>query len=127
MKTIYHLIPKSNHLAHPVDQDYTPASFDDEGFIHCTADIDTLLKIANVFFADLDEPLLCYAINTEKLVATVRWEAPSPVPNAEKQPSGIENILFPHIYGAINPSAIIEVIPFQRDSDGKWNLTEARQ
>lgn len=126
MKIIYHLIPKSNHLARPADQDYTPASFDDEGFIHCTANINTLLNIANVFFAHLDEPLLCYAIDTKKLVATVRWEPPAPVANAETQPSGIENVLFPHIYGAINPSAIIEIIPCRRNATGQWILAEAR-
>lgn len=123
MTTIYHLIPKSDHLTHSTSQDYTPANFAEEGFIHCTADIDTLLNIANVFFIDLDEPLLCYAINTDKLDALVRWEPPAPVPNAETQPDDIDDILFPHIYGAINLSATEEIITLHRNIDGRWDIS----
>ena len=124
MKTIYHLISKSDHIAHPSDQDFTPNNFADDGFIHCTANIDTLLNIANVLFSDLEEPLLCYAINTDKLTAIVRWEPPAPVSNAETQPSDIDGILFPHIYGAINPSAIEKIITLHRNTTRKWDLPE---
>jgi len=121
MSTIFHLLPESEHRAHPADRAYTPATFAAEGFIHCTGDIDTLLTVANAFFADLREPLLCYAVDTDRLTAPVRWEPPAPVIGAENTPPPAE-ILFPHIYGAINRAAIINILPLHRDTSGRWQL-----
>ncbi len=126
MPVIFHLLPESEHRAHPADRAYTPATFAADGFIHCTGDTETLLAVANAFFADLREPLLCYAVDTDRLTVPVRWEPPAPVSGAENTPHPVET-LFPHVYGAIDRAAIVDILPLHRDESGRWqleNLTE---
>ncbi len=125
MTTIFHLVPQSYHRAQPANRPYTAATFAEEGFIHCTADRDTLLQIANTFFADLDEPLLCYTIEIEKLSSPVRWEPPAPVPGAEDTPPPVDT-RFPHVYGAIDRAAIVSIISLQRDATGQWIMLSKR-
>ena len=36
---IYHLVPQSYHLGQAQEQPYIPATFNEEGFIHCTANL----------------------------------------------------------------------------------------
>ena len=121
MPVIFHLIPESEHRARPADRPYTPATFATEGFIHCTGDTETLVAVANAFFGDLTEPLLCYAVDTDRLTTPVRWEPPAPVIGAENTPPPAET-LFPHIYGAIDRAAIIDISPLHRDESGRWQL-----
>jgi len=120
---IFHLIPQSEHRAHPADCPYTPATFAAEGFIHCTGDISTLEKVANAFFTDLPEPLLCYSVDTDRLTAPVRREPPAPVAGAEETPHPAET-LFPHIYGTIDRAAIVDISPLHRDTSGRWQLNQ---
>ena len=120
--TIYHLVPQSYHQAQPIENPYVAATFAEEGFIHCTADLGTLVQVANAYFAQLAEPLVCYAINETKLISPVKYEPPIPVANSGIKPNSYtsEAIRFPHIYGPINRDAIIEIITLRRDDTNRW-------
>lgn len=121
MTIIYHLVPESYHRAQPADQPYLPATFAEEGFIHCTGELLALVAIANTFLANVVEPLLCYHIDTERLTAPVKWEPPAPVVGAEDVSAPVDT-LFPHIYGAINRDAIASTTPLIRNKNGAWQL-----
>lgn len=102
----YHLVPRREWRTHDRTQPYLPATFVDDGFVHCTDGADELAATANRFFADLDDDLLALRIEQSRLHAPVKYEDPRQV--------------FPHVYGAIEPEAITAVIPLTRGPDGAW-------
>lgn len=76
------------------------------GFIHCSS-IEYFHRIAPKFNNDESYVLLC--IDENKLNAEVRYEDNSH-----------ESRLYPHVYGLINNDAVVMVLPFNRDSNGKY-------
>jgi uncharacterized protein (DUF952 family) len=81
----------------------------EEGFIHCS-DPRQLEGVANRLFRGRSE-LVLLIIDPERLGGEVRWE------NLE---GGDE--LFPHIYGAIEIAAVLDVRSFVPGSDGRFVL-----
>lgn len=122
---IYHLVVAGYWQLQAAEQPYLPPTFAEEGFIHCTAGSELLLKIANLFFADLTEPLLVLEIDRQRLTAPLKFEPPTPPIHPEEveseAPFGPET-LFPHIYGPLNRPAIIHTFALQRDEAGRWGL-----
>lgn len=100
----------------------SPASLDSEGFVHGTADEQTLLAVANAFYRDADGPQIALEIDTERLSAEVRFEAPAPAP-----PPGVAaDVRFPHVYGPIEHDAIVGVRYARRSVDGTYLGFERR-
>lgn len=88
-------------------------SLEEEGFIHCSLP-HQLRGVAEFVYADADAAdLVVLVIDSERLDSPVEYEAPEP--GAEK---------YPHIYGAVPTSAVHEVVPVGRDSDGRMLLPE---
>jgi uncharacterized protein (DUF952 family) len=116
----YHLFPESYHLAQADTDLYLPATFDEEGFIHCTTEAAVLVDIANLYFAGLTEPLFVYTIDEARLTSPVKYEPPAHVAGADNQAGPADNILFPHIYGPINRPAIVETTALVRNDVGRW-------
>jgi uncharacterized protein (DUF952 family) len=79
-----------------------------------------LLEIANAFFAGLSDDLLAIEIDPSELTAPLKFEPPIPPPGTKAGPNN--NLLFPHIYGPLNPEAITDVISLARDPAGRWHL-----
>ncbi len=78
-----------------------------EGFIHCST-IEYFWRVAPNFKGIKDEMvLLC--IDEEKLSSKVCYEDGD---NCGR--------FYPHIYGVINNSCVIKVLPFLRSNDGKF-------
>jgi uncharacterized protein (DUF952 family) len=75
---------------------YVAPTFEEEGFIHCCIE-SQMEYVLTTYFRGVPK-LVLLEIATEKLTATLRMEA------ANGQ-------VFPHIYGAINKTAIIKVKP----------------
>ena len=82
-------------------------SLDEEGYIHCSYR-HQLDGTANRYYADLTD-LVLLRIDPAQLGAPIVEEAP--VPGAD---------LFPHVYGPIPVSAVVEAVPWRRDDDGRW-------
>jgi uncharacterized protein (DUF952 family) len=116
--TIYHLVTESEFRAQVKGNEYVPPRFNQDGFIHCTGEPDTLLAVANDYFSSVEEPVLVLVIETAKLTAEVRFEPPAPI-----EGSGTSHLegaqLFPHIYGPLNMDAVTE-IGVLRKSDGAY-------
>ncbi|WP_067833536.1 DUF952 domain-containing protein [Actinomadura kijaniata] len=74
-------------------------TLDEEGFIHCSADLDQARGVLSRFYADTDPATLALlVIDVSALDAPVRYEP-------------ADGDLFPHVYGPIPTSAVIEVRP----------------
>lgn len=87
-----------------VDRPYAPASLVSEGFVHCSPDSSAALAIADGLYRDVPD-LLVLQIDEAGLGAEVRWE-------------GSEDMLFPHVYGPVERSAVTAVLAVRRDADG---------
>ncbi|WP_315790285.1 DUF952 domain-containing protein [Fischerella sp. JS2] len=89
---------------------YCADSLESEGFIHCSTP-QQITQVAERFFAS-QKGLVLLLIDTGKVKPEIRDEA------AE------ENELFPHIYGALNVDAVLQVVDFEFGEDGKFKLPQ---
>jgi uncharacterized protein (DUF952 family) len=112
MSTIYHLCPVARWNAWPAETPYLPEPYEQDGFIHCTAGDELLLQVANRFYRTVPGDFVALVIETNLLTSRLVWEAPSPGDTLAPQ--------FPHIYGPINPGAIVDVRSMQRDGTGTF-------
>lgn len=123
---IYHLVPTNYYLLQPADQPYQSETLARAGFIHCTSGRDMLIEVANAFFANLEDDLIVLEIDATRLLAPLKFEAPSS-PSESVTVNDIKFIpepgtLFPHIYGPINRQAIVREFVLQRDQTGLWSI-----
>ena len=110
MNPIYHIVPESEFKAGIAGNNYTPSRFEEDGFVHCTAGRETSLLVAKDYYSAFlgadAAPLLLLQIDTTKLTATVKFEAPAPIAGGGSE--HLENeTLFPHIYGTVNLDAVV--------------------
>lgn len=84
---------------------YGNESINKFGFIHCS-DIDTYYLVAPNFKEEKEERLLL-VIDTNSVTAPIKWE---------------ENygVKFPHIYGLLNTSSVVEVLPHLWSKNREW-------
>jgi hypothetical protein len=110
MDAIYHLAPAARWYGWPAGDDYLPAEYEADGFVHCTAGDDLMLAVANRFYRAAPGEFVLLTIDPARLSAPLRWE----------QPDDDLAPLFPHIYGPIDADAIIGVRAARRDVDGAF-------
>ena len=116
MALILHLLT-ADEAANAGD-DYFPAAYAADGFVHCTGDDATLLVVANAYYRDRTEPMVAWTIDTDELASEVRWEAPAP-PDGSVRPDS-SSIRFPHVYGPIARRALIATRAVHRDEHGAF-------
>ena len=80
---------------------------DTEGFLHCPT-IGYFWRIVWLFEEEQDE-FVIVCIDEEKLESEVRYEDGD---NCGRT--------YPHIYGLVNNIAVVDVLPFLRDENGKY-------
>ncbi|MEM9194805.1 MAG: DUF952 domain-containing protein [Myxococcota bacterium] len=88
---------------------YRPAAFPREGFVHCSLP-HQVLKPANRLFRGRTD-LVLLVIDPSKLTAELRYED-----------CYQEGEHYPHVYGPIDRSAVVEVLPFVPNEDGSFEL-----
>ncbi len=97
---IYHLATVADWDRAQREGSYTTStrglSLEEEGFIHASR-ADQWEGVRERFYADVDEPLVLLEIDTDLLGVPLVEEAPAP---------GVEET-FPHIYGALDPAAVV--------------------
>lgn len=108
---IYHITSRAAWEAAQAAGEYSPDSLKSEGFIHASTG-EQVVDTANRFYHG-QKGLVLLQIDTDRLISRVRFD-----PVVE---SGGEN-QFPHIYGALNPDAVINVIAFEPDERGNFAL-----
>ncbi len=102
----YHLAIEEEWIGQKNSEGYKPGAFDSEGFIHCTNGLDLLTEVANRYYKNSLEPRTVLVLDINKLQPEVRYD------DAEKR--------FPHIYGPLNPSAVMAELPVKRQEDGTF-------
>lgn len=92
------------------------------GFIHFCANLGALLHVANTFYAEAKGVFVVIEVRTDLLKSEVKWEAPVHVKDVMEnaKPKG----LMPHVYGTVNPEAVVAVWKAKRDEQG--NFVSAR-
>ncbi|MGW1030275.1 DUF952 domain-containing protein [Streptomyces sp. NPDC002577] len=111
---IQHVVPLAEWNSAP-EQPYSPASLEEDGFVHCSPDEETTLAIVNAFYRSAPRPLLTLDLDEDRLTATTEWEAAAPAP-----PPGVaEDVLFPHVFGPLNRDAVVRVREVQWDEGGR--------
>src|ERR1700761_8303577 len=97
---IYHIATRADWERALADGEYTRSSVDstlaEEGFIHASQ-ASQVTRTANKFYRGVPGELVLLVIDTDRVGPEVRYEA---VPGAE--------LPFPHIYGPLNPDAVVE-------------------
>ena len=102
---ILHLLPAWLSETMGADDDYLPAAYAADGFIHCSPSDEVMLAVANAYYPGGAEDLVVWDVDEAALTAPVRWEAPDPAP-----PPGVAaGVLFPHVYGPIERRAVVRV------------------
>ncbi|HTJ34371.1 MAG TPA: DUF952 domain-containing protein [Dactylosporangium sp.] len=85
-------------------------TLEEQGFIH-GGTAHHVAPIANMIYGS-DEGLVVLVIEEERLSSPLRYDE---VPGWD-QP-------FPHIYGPLNPDAVVSVLALTRGADGKYEFT----
>lgn len=117
MSRIYHIATRSDWARAQRDGEYTTStigkSLADEGFIHASL-ATQVADVANMFYRGVPGELVLLVIDPEGVRAPIRYEQ---VPGAEDP--------FPHIYGPLNPDAVVEARPFSPSPDGTFIFLDA--
>lgn len=106
MSITFHLVAGEYFRDCDSDAPYTPESFADEGFIHCTDGELNVAETANRYYKDDRRMYIALAIETDEVEAEIKYEDAGRI--------------YPHIYGPLNRDAIVKVLPMLREADGSF-------
>ncbi len=106
-RKISHIISKAAWERARAAGIYQPESLVREGFIHCSRP-EQVVATANRFYRG-QRDLLLLIIECDRVTAEVRDDFVA-----------AENQTFPHIWGPLDLDAIVGVVPFVPDADGKF-------
>jgi len=98
MTLIFHITQRQQWESAQVIGSYRGDTLDTEGFIHCSR-LEQVVKVANRFYAG-QSGLVLLSLAIARLQSELRYEAAD----------GDE---FPHLYGALNLDAVVQVIDFE--------------
>lgn len=103
MLRIFHIATLSDWETARSAGSYTTSTYGvtlaEEGFIHASRG-DQWQGVRERFYGDVTELLVLLAIEPDRLTSPV----------VEESPPGTDE-MFPHIYGPLNPDAVVQVIP----------------
>ena len=102
----FHITPKDAWEAQEASGSYQPEAFADEGFVHTTNDLETLLIPANRYYTADARSFVCLTIDLDRVAGEVRFDA--------------DPLIYPHIYGAVPADAVTEVRDALRNPDGTF-------
>lgn len=85
---------------------YCPESWEQDLFIHCTDDPAELLAVGNRYYASDVRPWLALRIECDRIVDPVIYEDSMQ--------------MFPHIYGHLPVTAVVDVVTLKRDELGRF-------
>ena len=106
------VITKRNWEIAKINGEINEVSLKEEGFIHCSF-LEQALNVAEKYFIH-EEDVLLLTIDPSLVKAEIKYELAS---------NGQE---YPHVYGAINIDAIIDVVPFPKEK-GEFILPELQR
>jgi uncharacterized protein (DUF952 family) len=106
MRETFHLVPEAAWSATDPVAAYEAPSLEAEGFIHCTDGVAPLGKTFDRYYAADPRPFLALTLDLDALEVPWRYDVPgSP---------------YPHIYGPIDRTAVIDISRVDRAADGRF-------
>ncbi len=108
MSTILHITKGTQWEEAKSINIYRGDTLESEGFIHCSTP-QQVIKVANTFFKS-QKGLVLLCIESNKVEAEIKYEG---VETGER---------FPHIYGPLNINAVVQVLKFEPEKDGLFEL-----
>jgi uncharacterized protein (DUF952 family) len=112
MPIIYHLITRAAWEAARSGPEYRAESLETEGFIHCSQDLEQMLRVANRLYAGRED-MLVLELDTYRLASPIK-----------REPSRSGEI-YPHIYGPLNTNAVLRVLSLEADANGSFASVQA--
>ncbi|MCJ7434179.1 MAG: DUF952 domain-containing protein [Anaerolineales bacterium] len=113
---ILHITSRAEWQTAQARGDYRAPSLETEGFIHMSTS-KQVIRVANAFYRG-QNGLVLLVVDETRVSSQVKWEAP-----AGASASGIsQDDKFPHVYGPLNLNAVIDVLDFNPDADGNFQL-----
>ena len=103
MSSIYHLITLGQWELSRDKGTHEAETLATEGFIHCSATLEQLLRVANRLYSERTD-MLSLVIQTNRLTSHLKEE---PSRSGE---------IYPHIYGPLNLDAVTEILEFIMES-----------
>lgn len=105
---IFHLLREQDLKTRQERDGYRPPSLEEEGFIHCSTG-SQVEATANRLFRG-ERKLLLLVIGVSSLDSDLKYEE-------------VDGESFPHIYGPVNPGAILDKIPLRPDEEGLFEIS----
>lgn len=102
----FHLVPAEDYRDGDRSAPYRPAAFAADGFIHCTDGAENVAGVANRYYRDDRRMYVVLVIDKGRVEPPIRYEDPGRI--------------YPHIYGALNRDAIVDIRPALRAADGSF-------
>jgi uncharacterized protein (DUF952 family) len=113
---IYHIAYAEDWAAARRAGEYTVStrgvSLAEQGFIHAST-AGQVAGVANAFYAG-ESGLVVLVIDEERLAPALKYE---PAPGGDE--------LFPHLYGPLNPDAVVDTVPFAPGAGGRFEFPAA--
>ena len=111
MRPTFHIVAEEVYRGLDSAEPYRHASLESEGFIHCTDGAENMRDTANRHYGDAAGPFLLLTIDLDATGSPWRIDEPgSP---------------YPHIYGPVDRSAILDVRAMPRGPDGRFAVPSA--
>lgn len=111
---VFHIATEADWRAARLAGAYTTSTvgltLEQEGFIHLSRDSQAAAVLSR-YYSDVHEALTLLVVDTELLTAPWQFDK---IPGAE--------LSFPHVYGPLNCSAVVEAQPLMRGAAGQWQL-----
>lgn len=131
-QTVYHMceVERFNAFFNKISGEYFPPTFEQDGFIHATANPSILMEIANHFYTDSTSEWVCFGINPRLLASKLVYEGAAAVGNkatkkfSEEAENAAAANLFPHIYGGVSKISVTKVFKIVRGSKGEFITIE---
>ena len=115
MSLIYHIATAADWERARRDGEYSTSTIGktlaDEGFLHASQ-ASQVADVANRYYQDIADDLLVLVIDPDRVRARIRYEN---VPGAD--------LPYPHIYGPLNPYAVVAARPLIPAPDGTFTFT----
>lgn len=112
---ILHLLSRDSWTQAQAHGNLVAPSVATEGFAHCSTE-HQMVDVANKYYRGANNMVLL-SIDPSKLTSPLKFEPPA---HLDGSPALPHEPMFPHIYGAINLDAVIEVIDFPCRSNGQF-------
>lgn len=106
MRPTFHLVLAETWTGRDPAVPYVASSLRSEGFIHCTDGEAEMIATANRHYAGDPRPFLVLTVDLQATGSPWRFD----------DPTGI----YPHVYGPIDPRAVLRAVPIVRTPDGTF-------